>query len=85
MIMVMIESLIFSFPPPPATCAQRCYTSGSQGGCYCDSACTFFDDCCSDFDSICDRTPGSDNPGAREFVLELILLVAVILCVVVCV
>ena len=69
-----LESLILSFVPAPATCAQRCYTTGSQGGCYCDSACTFLDDCCSDFDSICARTPGSENPGAGELILERMLI-----------
>ena len=63
------ERLIFlSCAYTPATCAERCYASGSQGGCYCDSACSFFGDCCSNFDALCMRSPVTDSPGIGQFV-----------------
>ena len=43
---------------PSATCKTRCYTGGSQGDCYCDSACTYYGDCCADFTSLCTRPSG---------------------------
>ncbi len=37
--------------PPVETCAGNCGSS-SPGGCWCDSTCYFFDDCC---DDVCDH------------------------------
>ena len=48
-----------------ATCSMRCYTSGSEGGCFCDSVCSNFGDCCPDFNFHCLHTPG-DSSGAGE-------------------
>ena len=48
------------------TCKDRCYSGSGQGGCYCDSACTLYNDCCSDFDSLCLHPPPGIPSGEGE-------------------
>lgn len=41
-----------SFEPPPDSCESRCGEQTSSG-CWCDSACTWWGDCCSDYTTHC--------------------------------
>ena len=54
---------------------MRCYTSGSQGGCFCDEVCSEFGDCCGDFSSLCMHTPDDDSPGEGECTCKYMLCV----------
>ncbi|MBK6515740.1 MAG: hypothetical protein IPG04_16980 [Polyangiaceae bacterium] len=42
-------------PPAPsgASCEAACGGSSSDGSCYCDSACEYYGDCCSDYVTAC--------------------------------
>ena len=42
-------------PPPPAgdSCAASCGEASPDASCYCDAACEYYGDCCSDYASTC--------------------------------
>jgi hypothetical protein len=50
-------------PEPAATCQDQCGGKGADGSCYCDEACTYYGDCCDDYEEACndDRVPASGS------------------------
>ncbi len=43
--------------PTEATCTERCGNYNSSKSCQCDSQCTQFNDCCTDYSSLCSTSP----------------------------
>ncbi|XP_038071166.1 uncharacterized protein LOC119740040 [Patiria miniata] len=50
-------------PAAYVSCSGRCYTKGSQGGCFCDADCSYYSDCCPDFTSLCTHSSVEDVFG----------------------
>lgn len=48
-------------PTPTNTCENKCGGPAEDKSCYCDEACTSYQDCCEDYDAFCgeERTPAS--------------------------
>lgn len=56
--------------PTNGSCAGSCGSTspapGSNPACYCDSACTGYGDCCSDFSSVCSTSGSGGTPCSSD-------------------